>query len=111
MLRALTRRLLYTEDLLGIDLREESIKLFLRWDYFLKVRGRMALRFVFTLLADSVCEFLITASAYVLMVGSETFLSVVCPSGPFPTIFIKLSFPTVILPVGPLTSFQNDLLL
>jgi hypothetical protein len=44
--------------------------------------------------ADSVCEFLITASAYVLMVGSETFLSVVCPAGPFPTIFIKLSFPT-----------------
>jgi hypothetical protein len=59
------------------------------------VRGRMALRFVFTLLADSVCKLLITASAYVLMVGSETFLSVVCASGPFPTIFIKLSFPTV----------------
>jgi hypothetical protein len=54
----------------------------------------MALRFVFTLLVDSVCKFLITASAYVLMVGSETFSSVVCPSGPFPTI-LKLSFPTV----------------
>jgi hypothetical protein len=45
MLRALTHRLLYTEDLLGIDLQEESIKLFLRWDYFLKVRRRMALPF------------------------------------------------------------------
>jgi hypothetical protein len=52
-----------------------------------------------TLLADSVCKFLITASAYVLMVGSETFLSVVCPSGPFPTIFVKLSFPTPGAPV------------
>jgi hypothetical protein len=69
MLRALTRRLLYTEDLLGIDLREESIKLFLRWDYFLKVRKRMALPFAFTLPADSVCEFLITASAYVQMLA------------------------------------------
>jgi hypothetical protein len=68
MLRALNRRLLYREDLLGIDLQEESIKLFLRWDYFLNVRRLMALPFVFTLPADSVCEFLITASAYVLMV-------------------------------------------
>jgi hypothetical protein len=76
MLRALTRRLLYTEDLLGIDLQEGSIKPFLRWDYFLKVTIRMALPFfkpfVFTLPADSA----FTASAYVLMVGSETFLSV-----------------------------------
>jgi hypothetical protein len=37
----------------------------------------MALPFVFTLSADSVCEFLISASAYVLMIGSETFLYVV----------------------------------
>jgi hypothetical protein len=46
----------------------------------------MALPFVFTLPADSACEFLITASAYVLMVGSETFLSVVCclSVGPIP---------------------------
>jgi hypothetical protein len=38
-----------------------------------------------------VCKFLITDPAYryVVTVGSEVFLSVVCPSGPFLTIFIS----------------------